>query len=718
MPKGKIGLEQLNENLKQKIELGGSGGGGGVGFLKNTVVVTTSTNTVKIGLQFKPGTDALLVFKNSTYQELEHDYTIDETGKYIQTTSGQWIASNEAPVTFNFIVLRTVPLANSIASNTGAVGFIRKTILVEQDTNEIELDLMYNKVTDAILVFRNSVLIEEEEDYTIDMDRQVLINPNANWVAGTLLNLMVFKSVPAENVKFDGEIIKDGTISIDKLSPEFNVLINNLVKDFETSMVQINQDIKNLENTMNNTINNNMANMQNQINDIETLLASKQNKTDNSLQTSSKNIVGAINEVFQYANNGKSNIAAVVGSPTTSSNTFQEMKTNIQKCKNTLASNLTTKGVKSAGSESLLSLCDKVKNISSGIPVTNPIPGESNIPWGTISYVGSINAPGLKDCVGGIYGDLIKNSKLTKYNNSAFFITSSNKVQALDLSTLAFSDIASSVPYDSGCVGSHYFNDTLYIYTGRAYLSSNGNGFTMHKASDVNVYSSSSLNVNANYVVPSVSTYGPPTHIFYGNNDKTVYYMSEDGTIKGSHTIYNYDKFRYYWGKDGILGMRAQTTERYSSSKTYITAKIASGRISFMETDPENGPTFSPYGIDTKGFVHMRGVHSDQYHVDRNYIYKINGLADGNVDKTLLLNEERYQRYGSLSILTKAHSCNFIISQIIQGAKAELLCFNEDTTSNIITRISIPFTPTWTSANHIFYYSNNRLHIYKYTRCL
>lgn len=366
MPKGKIGFEQLNENLKQKIELGGSGGGGGVGFLKNTVTVTSSTNTVKIGLQFEPGTDALLVFKNSTYQELDHDYIIDETGKYIHTTSGQWIASNEAPVTFNFIVLRTVPLANSIASNTGAVGFIRKTILVEQDTNEIELDLMYNKVTDAILVFRNSVLIEAEEDYTIDMDRQVLINPNANWVAGTLLNLMVFKSVPVEDVKFDGEIIEDGTISIDKLSPEFNVLINNLVKDFETSMVQINQDIKNLENTMNNTINNNMANMQNQINDLEILLASKQNKTDNGLKTSNKTVTGAINEVFLCAENFssyKQGIAEVIGSPISSSDTISDTKTKINNLKNTLVNKLKEKGVTTTASQSLNNIINKVSEI-------------------------------------------------------------------------------------------------------------------------------------------------------------------------------------------------------------------------------------------------------------------------------------------------------------------------------------------------------------------
>lgn len=301
-----------------------------------------------------PGTDALLVFKNSTYQELEHDYTIDDTGKYINTTSGQWIASNEAPVTFNFIVLRTVPLANSIASNTGAVGFIRKTILVEQDTNEIELDLMYNKVTDAILVFRNSVLIEAEEDYTIDMDRQVLINPNANWVAGTLLNLMVFKSVPVEDVKFDGDIIENGTISIDKLSPEFNVLINNLVQDFETSMVQINQNIQNLENTMNNTINNSMANMQVQMNDMEVLLASKQNKTDNGLRTSNKNIVGAINEVFQYANDGKSSIASAIvgkGGNANTAMTFAQLATAIR--------NLPTKNDAYADLSALFRFTDK-----------------------------------------------------------------------------------------------------------------------------------------------------------------------------------------------------------------------------------------------------------------------------------------------------------------------------------------------------------------------
>lgn len=229
MPKGKIGFEQLNESLQQKITIGGSGGGGGVGFLKNTVVITSSSDTVRIGLSFNAGTDALLVFKNSTYQELNYDYVVDDTGRYIKTKTGTWNASESSPITFNFIVLRTVPLENSIASNTGAVGFIRKSITVEQEAKQIELDLMYDKVSDAMLVFKNSVLLEVDEDYTVDMDKQVLINSKGNWSAGTLLNVIVLKSVPIENVKFDGDLIKDGTITIDKLSQEFNTLIEQKV---------------------------------------------------------------------------------------------------------------------------------------------------------------------------------------------------------------------------------------------------------------------------------------------------------------------------------------------------------------------------------------------------------------------------------------------------------------------------------------------------------
>ncbi|WP_291579573.1 phage tail protein [Clostridium sp. UBA6640] len=82
--------------------------------------------------------------------------------------------------------------------------------------------------------------------------------------------------------------------------------------------------------------------------------------TGNDVQTCLQNL-------FQFADNGKKNIASVIGSPLTSSDTFNSMKSKIQTLKNTFASNLITKEQNSSGSESLQDLINKISNISVGI---------------------------------------------------------------------------------------------------------------------------------------------------------------------------------------------------------------------------------------------------------------------------------------------------------------------------------------------------------------
>ena len=72
----------------------------------------------------------------------------------------------------------------------------------------------------------------------------------------------------------------------------------------------------------------------------------------------------AIQELFTFADNGKKNIATVIGSPLTSTDTFDSMKSKIQTMKNTFASNLTSKGQSSSSSESLNNLINKIPNIS------------------------------------------------------------------------------------------------------------------------------------------------------------------------------------------------------------------------------------------------------------------------------------------------------------------------------------------------------------------
>ncbi len=71
-------------------------------------------------------------------------------------------------------------------------------------------------------------------------------------------------------------------------------------------------------------------------------------------------------ELFTLANNGKTDIATVIGSPALSSETFAQLKTHIQNGKNTLATNLTAKGQTATGTEALSALATKVASIIVG----------------------------------------------------------------------------------------------------------------------------------------------------------------------------------------------------------------------------------------------------------------------------------------------------------------------------------------------------------------
>ncbi|HCG4535570.1 TPA: hypothetical protein NJY08_004415 [Salmonella enterica subsp. enterica serovar Typhi str. AG3] len=84
------------------------------------------------------------------------------------------------------------------------------------------------------------------------------------------------------------------------------------------------------------------------------------------LQTNAQTIRGAINEAFQFANDGKTNIATVIGAPTIVSDAFPKIKSDIQTLKNSLATNLTNKGQPSLGTETLKILVDRVANVNTG----------------------------------------------------------------------------------------------------------------------------------------------------------------------------------------------------------------------------------------------------------------------------------------------------------------------------------------------------------------
>nr|WP_243153343.1 phage tail protein [Clostridium sporogenes] len=105
------------------------------------------------------------------------------------------------------------------------------------------------------------------------------------------------------------------------------------------------------------------AQLQMQISTIKSDLADI--VTDNKRLTNSKDITGAINELFINANNGKQNWVDVIGSPLNIEDTFSTLKNKTQNLKNSMAEKLTTKGQDSKGIEDLQVLINKIDMLNS-----------------------------------------------------------------------------------------------------------------------------------------------------------------------------------------------------------------------------------------------------------------------------------------------------------------------------------------------------------------
>jgi len=91
--------------------------------LRNTITVSTNISNVQfLGgtiTAFNKNIDSLFVYVNSTYLELNQDYTIDANGISINKSSGSWDGTTEIPITFNFVVIKN--LIQSITWTDGSL---------------------------------------------------------------------------------------------------------------------------------------------------------------------------------------------------------------------------------------------------------------------------------------------------------------------------------------------------------------------------------------------------------------------------------------------------------------------------------------------------------------------------------------------------------------------------------------------------------------------
>ena len=94
------------------------------------------------------------------------------------------------------------------------------------------------------------------------------------------------------------------------------------------------------------------------------------------LKTSEKgSLVGAINELFQSANNGKELIASAIGEPLSSNDTFSAMSSDINSLLNTFKTNMMNNGVTVESGDKFKSLIDKIAALADsegkGVQITS-----------------------------------------------------------------------------------------------------------------------------------------------------------------------------------------------------------------------------------------------------------------------------------------------------------------------------------------------------------
>ncbi len=180
-------------------------------------------------------------------------------------------------------------------------------------------------------------------------------------------------------------------------------------------------------------------------------------------------VEGALGELFQFANDGKTSIATVVGSPTLSNDTFPKIKNDIQIQKNNLATNLTKKGQSSVGTETLKSLVDKVVNINTGLDCSL-IPSDVTIISSPTEKIKSYSTPTkFKEITINLSGTIrVVYSSQTQGSTSAYRSISQIYVNGSPKGTACTTQSLSYVTYTEDIVVSKGDKIQLYAYVPEA----------------------------------------------------------------------------------------------------------------------------------------------------------------------------------------------------------------------------------------------------------
>lgn len=117
----------------------------------------------------------------------------------------------------------------------GDLDVLKNSVTITAPTNSLAIGISdYNKETDILFVYKNSVYIEETSDYIITSDSKRIQTPaGVTWEASadipTTFNFVVLSNNGVIK-QIDGANLKDGTVTISKLHPDLQEYLDSLAQ--------------------------------------------------------------------------------------------------------------------------------------------------------------------------------------------------------------------------------------------------------------------------------------------------------------------------------------------------------------------------------------------------------------------------------------------------------------------------------------------------------
>lgn len=142
----------------------------------------------------------------------------------------------------------------SLIKNASGAGIAMKrgSLTITEDTPKVQINLdLFNKHSDGLFVFKNSVFLNEGFDYTVNSDNTISpVNGTNSWEASVdmpvTFDFMSLINVPSDKVQINSQLLAPGSIAEDKLDQALKDKINadKGVKPQEVINI-INEAIKN-----------------------------------------------------------------------------------------------------------------------------------------------------------------------------------------------------------------------------------------------------------------------------------------------------------------------------------------------------------------------------------------------------------------------------------------------------------------------------------------